>query len=66
MSEYGNTFDRLADRWAGLENLHDEQHPDRDKCCGVGGCSMMFAAVDLEQQMIEALEVWRRRQSSQR
>jgi hypothetical protein len=56
---YGAQFDRLAERWAVIENEHDKQHPDRSRCGGVGGCSMMAAAVDLEHAMIEALEEWR-------
>jgi hypothetical protein len=63
MSAYGSQFDRLAERWAVLENEHDKQHPDRDQCGGVGGCSMMFAAVHIENEMTEALVVWRQRQS---
>lgn len=62
MSEYGSAFDRAASRWAVLENEHDKQHPDRSECGGVGGCSMMFAAVDLESAMLEALADWRERQ----
>lgn len=60
MSAYGAEFDRLAHRWAIIENEHDREHPDRDRCGGVGGCSMMFAAVTLEHEMIDALESWRR------
>ena len=60
MSAYGAEFDELAQRWAVLENEHDKQHPDRDQCGGVGGCSMMYAAVGLEQAMVESLEKWRR------
>lgn len=63
MSEYGNQFDRLAARWAVLENEHDKQHPERDQCGGVGACSMMYAAVGLEQGMIDALSAWRVRQA---
>jgi len=59
-STYGFDFDRLAARWAHLENEHDRHHPDRSKCGGVGGCSMMFAAVGLEQEMISALSEWRK------
>lgn len=59
MSEYGIAFDRLAGRWAILEAEHDRHHPDRGECGGVGGCSMMFAAVGLKQEMIEELEIWR-------
>jgi hypothetical protein len=58
-SRYGAKFDSLADQWAVLERLHDEQHPDRDQCGGVGGCSMMRAATDLEHRMIDELEKWR-------
>lgn len=63
MSEYGNQFDRLADRWAVLENEHDKQHPDRDQCGGVGGCSMMHAAAKLEDEMLGSLLLWRQRRS---
>lgn len=63
MSEYGNPFDRAVNRWAVLENEHDKQHPERDQCGGVGRCSMMFAAHHLEEEMIDALRVWRQRQS---
>jgi hypothetical protein len=61
MSEYGATFDRLARRWAVVENEHDRHHPDRGQCGGVGGCSMMFAAVGLQDEMIDALGEWRMR-----
>ena len=59
VSRYGADFDDVADRWAVLETEHDRFHPDRDQCCGVGVCAMMFAAVQLEQEMIEALATWR-------
>lgn len=59
MSRYGRDFDQLADRWATLEDEHDKQHPDRAQCGGVGGCSMMAAAVDLQQEMAEQLRDWR-------
>lgn len=59
MSQYGAEFDRLAAEWRAIENRHDKQHPDRDQCGGVGGCSMMFAATSIEQDMIEALNEWR-------
>jgi hypothetical protein len=59
VTSYGREFDDLAQRWAVLEIEHDKQHPDRNECGGVGGCSMMFAAVRLQQDMIEALQVWR-------
>ena len=58
-SQYGAEFDRLAETWRVVENEHDKQHPDRDECGGVGGCSMMFAATGLEHEMVEALEAWR-------
>lgn len=61
MSAYGAKFDGLAQRWAVIENEHDRHHPDRNECGGVGGCSMMFAATGLEQEMIDALEEWRER-----
>jgi hypothetical protein len=61
MSAYGAEFDRLTQRWAVIENEHDRQHPNRSDCGGVGGCSMMFAANQLESEMIEALEEWRGR-----
>jgi hypothetical protein len=58
-SKYGRRFDQLAEQWRVIENAHDREH-DRDECGGVGGCSMMFTAVRIEQEMIEALEDWRR------
>lgn len=61
MSEYGAEFDRLAERWRVIENEHDRDHPNRSQCGGVGGCSIMFASVRLEQEMIEQLETWRER-----
>lgn len=63
MSEYGAPFDRIAARWAVLENEHDKQHLERDQCGGVGRCSMMFAAHTLEEEMLDALRVWRQRQA---
>ncbi len=59
MSIYGPQFDQVASRWATLENEHDKQHPDRDQCGGVGRCSMMYAAVTLEEEMLDALKAWR-------
>jgi len=59
VSEYGAQFDRLAAEWRTIENRHDEHHPDRNQCGGVGGCSMMYAAVTIEHEMIEELERWR-------
>jgi hypothetical protein len=56
---YGSDFDRLADRWRALEYEHDQVHPDRNDCGGVGGCSMMRAAHDLKTQMGEQLATWR-------
>jgi hypothetical protein len=61
VSSYGAEFDRLAEAWRTLENEHDKQHPNRNKCGGVGACSMMFAAVGLQHEMIEALDEWRLR-----
>lgn len=59
MTRYGAEFDRLADTWATIENEHDKQHPDRNSCGGVGGCTMMRAAHDLKWEMVEQLEAWR-------
>jgi hypothetical protein len=64
MSQYGAQFDRLAERWAVIEGWHDRQHPDRNECGGVGGCSMMAAKVELQHEMIEALEEWRNREEN--
>jgi hypothetical protein len=61
MSVYGMLFDSIAHRWRVIENEHDNQHPNRTDCGGVGGCTMMRAAVDLEHEMIKALDEWRRR-----
>lgn len=58
-SRYGAQFDQLADRWKSLEYEHDQVHPDRGDCGGVGGCSMMAAGHDLETQMIEQMDDWR-------
>lgn len=60
-SQYGAEFDRKAERWAALEDEHDRQHPDRGECGGIGACSMMYAAVTLEHEMIDALNDWRAR-----
>ena len=60
MSTYGNTFDRLAEEWSVIENAHDREHPDRNECGGVGGCTMMRVATDLEHKMVDALEQWRK------
>lgn len=61
MSQYGSEFDRRAEMWRVIENRHDLQHPDRSECGGVGGCSMMAAAYDLKEEMIDALKGWRER-----
>lgn len=58
-SEYGKAFDRIAKTWATVEDGHDKIHPDRGDCGGVGGCMMMMAAVDLERDMMSALDKWR-------
>jgi hypothetical protein len=58
-SRYGERFDLLADRWGTLEREHDEVHPDRNDCGGVGGCLMMRHATDLMQEMEDVLEEWR-------
>lgn len=58
-SRYGPKFDLLTNRWKILESEHDRMHPDRNECGGVGGCTLMRAAADLEQQMITELESWR-------
>lgn len=58
-SRYGREFDELATRWANLEREHDEEHPDRDECGGIGGCSMMARAVSLVHLMEDALVDWR-------
>ena len=63
-SQYGEHFDRVVHRWAVIENQHDRQHPDRNECGGVGGCSMMAAAVDLEREMIATLGQWRTREAT--
>ena len=60
MSQYGETFDRIASEWRTIENAHDREHPDRDQCGGVGGCTMMRVAHGLEQNMMDALEDWRK------
>jgi hypothetical protein len=59
MTAFGIRFDLKVARWAALENEHDRLHPDRNACGGVGGCTMMYAAVGLEQEIIEALNEWR-------
>ncbi len=64
MSVYGAEFDQLAERWRVVENEHDRHHPDRGRCGGVGGCSMMLAANQLESEMIDALGEWRKRGAS--
>lgn len=58
-SQYGTEFDDLAERWRVIENEHDRQHPDRSRCGGVGACSMTYAAVGLEHEMVDALRQWR-------
>lgn len=64
MSTYGAAFDRLAARWAALENEHDLVHPDRGQCGGVGGCAMMCTAHDRETEMMQALDAWRIRNAA--
>lgn len=61
MERYPTEFDRLTETWAVIETEHDKQHPDRGMCGGVGGCSMMAAAIDLQHAMIEQLKIWRTR-----
>lgn len=59
-SRYGEAFDALVERWRAIENEHDLYHPDRSQCGGVGGCTMMRAAVDREHEMLDALHERRR------
>lgn len=59
MSVYGARFDSLAATWQFIENEHDKEHPDRNQCGGVGGCSLMMTAVRLQHEMIDALTEWR-------
>ena len=61
MSQYGAEFDLKAETWRVIENEHDRYHPDRSQCGGVGACTMMRAAHDLETEMMAALESWRLR-----
>jgi hypothetical protein len=56
---YGARFDSLAATWQFIENEHDKEHPNRGQCGGVGGCSLMFVAVRLQDEMIDALKEWR-------
>lgn len=60
-SEYGISFDQTVQEWARLEGEHDRMHPDRSDCGGVGSCPMMRAARDLESDMIDRLNEWRRK-----
>lgn len=60
-SDYGPEFDRAANRWRALEREHDRIHPDRNECRGVGACSMMRAAYDIQMEMVDALNEWRLR-----
>jgi len=64
-SMYGGVFDDLAQRWAVIEDAHDEIHLDRGECGGVGGCAMMATATRMEQEMVEALRRWRDTRESQ-
>lgn len=61
-SRYGSKFDRLAGRWAVVENEHELHHPDLNDCGeGPGArCSMLEAAHKLHAEAVEALEEWRR------
>lgn len=60
-SIYGAKFDALAVRWANLEAEHDEVHPDRSDCGGVGVCPMMRQAHGLEELMGDEMDEWRLR-----
>jgi len=66
MSIYGEEFDQLAAEWRTLENAHDREHPDRGDCGGVGGCTAMLLAVDLQHRMMDALWEWRTREPAGR
>lgn len=59
-SVYGADFDALVAEWQVIENAHDREHPDRGECGGVGACTTMRIAVDLEHRMIDELVLWRR------
>lgn len=54
-----HTAENLTERirqHADVVRGHDAVHPDRDACGGVGGCALMRAEHDAEQDVIEALE----------
>lgn len=60
MIQFGKKFDDLVRAWATLEDQHDRIHPDRNECGGVGGCAMMFAAVGLQNEIVQEMHEWRR------
>lgn len=60
MNQYGSKFDSIFERWMVIEGEHDRLHPERSQCGGVGGCSMMFVASQLENEMLEELTEQRR------
>lgn len=59
-SIYGPEFDALAYLWAAFEREHDQVHPDRGECGGIGACELMAHAHDLMSNMEDALTAWRR------
>lgn len=59
-SRYGYVFDKTVDTWAVLETEHDNIHPNRSDCGGLGACTMMRAAHDVKARMMDELEMKRR------
>lgn len=56
MKDY--TAENLTERirqHADIVRGHDAVHPDRNECGGVGGCGLLRAEADAEEQVIEAL-----------
>lgn len=60
LSKYGIEFDQTVSAWATLENEHDQIHPDRSKCGGVGACSMMLRAHQRQTDLMDLLDEWRK------
>lgn len=60
MNHHGlkNTQENVADRirqHADVVRGHDAVHPDRNDCGGFGGCALMRAEHDAEQEITDAL-----------
>lgn len=62
MSNFGADFDIAVDTWVPLANAHERLHDEEQSVCGgVGACTLRRAVHDRRQDILDALDEWRRR-----